>query len=141
MKERLDEEELKEFDRDTNKKYDKALVPKYLIAYGTDFCAEEILTKYKIIPNSPVLSFGIRSQRISIEKSEECFSKNNYEAKIVKYFYHEYKTYTNPFNHDIPFNCGNDSYEIEGYIDGAIGNSDVKGIFKGRVRIKKLTKE
>lgn len=113
---------------ETKKMYDEAQVPYYLIAYGNDRCAEEILTKSKITSRYPA-ALGIRS--VSKEKAEEYYASSNYETAICRIFNNNDNSYKNSFDFT-------DDYEIEGYIDGIIENQNIKGFFKGKARIKRL---
>jgi len=113
---------------ETKRIYDKLQVPYYLIAYGNDESAEEIVTKSKITPKYPA-ALGIR--RVSKELAEEYYIIKNYKTKIERYFNCIDNICENYFGF-------NDTYEIEGYIEGKIGEKNVKGIFNGKVRVKRI---
>ena len=67
----------------TKKIFDKLQIPPYLIAYGDDHFAEEILTGSKIFPKYPT-TLGVRS--VSTLKAKEYYIESNYEIKIRNYF-------------------------------------------------------
>ena len=55
----------------------------------------------------------------------------DYKTKIERYFNCIDNICENYFGF-------NDTYEIEGYIEGKIGEKNVKGIFNGKVRVKRI---
>lgn len=115
-----------EHNAETKKMFDKKQVPQYLIAYGNDYYAEEILTKIKITSKYPA-ALSIRS--VSKEKVEEYYYSSNYKTKITNYF-SNIKIIS-----EIPFN---DTYDFVGYVDGKIDGHSVTGSFKGKIKAKKL---
>lgn len=126
-------EKYKQHNVETKKMYEDAKVPYYLIAYGNDKCAEEILTKAKITGKYPA-ALGVRS--VSKEKAEEYYAASNYKEKIYSHLNNGQNISDN--NSSFSFT---DVYEIQGYIEGKIGEQDIKGIFNGKVKIKSLIKK
>lgn len=110
----------------TKEMFDEAQIPYYLIAYGNDECAKEILTKNEITSKYPA-ALGIR--KVSKEKAIEYYINSDYETKISKYFNNE-NIEKNPFS-------PTDVYEIEGYLEGEFEKQNIAGNFKGKVKIKK----
>lgn len=122
------EEEYEQYVINTKKLYDKMQVPEYLIAYGNDKHAKEIITNSEITAE---FSAALGCRRVSIEKAEKYYNDTDYETKIRKYF-----NYINETNENVL--KSNNIYEIEGYIEGKIKNKDIQGDFKGKIKIKKL---
>lgn len=111
---------------ETRKMYDEFQIPRFLIAYGTDICcAEEILTKRKI--HSDYIA-ALEVREATFEKVREYYDSTNYREKIKNLFHIE-NVIDDPFG---------EFYEVEGYIEGKLSDKDVKGIFKGKIKIKKL---
>lgn len=111
---------------ETRKMYDEVGVPRYLIAYGTDKCVLELLTKSKItVKNSAAL--GIRS--VSKEEAVDYYTMSTYNSKICNFFDIAENIDENLFDFS-------DYYNFEGYIEGKINKQDEKGNFKGKIKIK-----
>ena len=112
---------------ETKELYERLQIPFYLIAYGNDRCAREILTERKIKSKYPA---ALAVRRVSKEEIQEYFVSSNYEKKIYNLFNGIEKKNEVPFEFD-------DEMEVEGYIDGEIKKQKVKGMFKGKIRVKK----
>ena len=126
---------LKEFPTEVRQKYynynnetvkilDSLNIPYYIIAYGNDNVAKEILTGIKIESEFPA-ALGIR--KTTKEKAEQYFNSTNYSDKI--------KTFSDVVEivNAEPFV---EYYDLNGYIEGTIDGKPLSGNFKGRIRTK-----
>jgi len=113
---------------ETKKIYNEKKVPQYLIAYGNDSCAEEILTKAKIQPKYAA-ALGVRNA--TEEEVCEYYHNSNYEINITNYFNNIKIVCKNPFIY---------TYDIDGYIEGNVNGQPIKGNFKGKIKTKKIIK-
>lgn len=121
------EQKYKVHNIETKIMYQELQVPQYLIAYKIEDCrAKEILTG-KEISSRYEAALGIRS--VTEEEVKKYYYDTNYEENIKNFFQIE-KVLESPFD---------DLNEVEGYLIGKIGTQEVKGNFKGKIRIKKLS--
>lgn len=116
----------KKHKEETKKMYHELQVPEYIIAYGNECEAREILTNAEIISRY-LAALSIRG--VTKEKAKEYYYINNYYEKIVNYFNNLSIINETPFI---------DDYDFEGYIEGEIEGKDIKGNFKGKIKIKKI---
>lgn len=108
----------------TKKMYEALQIPQFLIIYGNESYAEEIVTKLKISFEYPS---ALAIRRKSKEEAENYFFNSNYINKINKYSNNLQNLFETYFQ---------DDYEFEGYIEGKLDEQEIKGIFKGRIRKK-----
>lgn len=112
----------------TKRRYDELQVPQYLIAYGNDAGAKEILSNGIITSRHPAY-IGIREA--NERKVDNYYEDSNYYVKLINYL-NSIET-INKDNND-------DTLDITAYIDGYIGKKHIKGNFNGKIKIKELNK-
>lgn len=117
----------------TKRMYDKLQVPQFLIVYKTgDLSVKEIFTGKQLTSKYPAI-FGIKN--VSKETVIEYFKTTNYSKKMCKFIL-DVNEYFLTDGHGK--NQTIDLSEIDGYIEGKVDGIDIKGKFKGKIRIRNL---
>lgn len=128
----IPKKELDAHNYETKLMYQKENIPMYLIAYGDELKAHEIVSGEVLSVKYPA---ALEIRKVTKDDAEKYFKENDYFNKISNYFRLLYiEDLSNAEFNEEPFS---EECEVEAYLNGQLNNKPFNGKFIGTLKLTK----